>query len=31
MASQSVIADLSTGDKIQIYMYTHTGKHKQEQ
>jgi len=25
MASQSVIADLSTGDKIQIYMYTHTG------
>jgi len=25
MASQSVVADLAVGDRVQVYMYTHTG------
>ncbi|XP_023342315.1 uncharacterized protein LOC111712039 [Eurytemora carolleeae] len=25
MASQSIVADLEKGDRVQIYMYTHTG------
>jgi hypothetical protein len=25
MSSQSIVADLSSGDRVQIYLYTHTG------
>ena len=29
MSSQSIVADLSLGDRVQIYMYTHTGTAKE--